>query len=87
MAHYTYKTRGVCAAMHQFDIIDGKIYNFQPLGGCSGNLQAIGSLIEGMEAETVIEKLSGIRCGYKSTSCGDQLAVGIQKALNGELDD
>lgn len=85
MAHFQYKTKGVCSIMHEFDIENGKIYNFRPLGGCSGNLQAIGKLVEGMDAETVIQKLSGIKCGFKSTSCGDQLSIAIQKALNGEL--
>ena len=62
-----------------FDIDDeGRIHNVQYLGGCNGNLQGIGRLVEGMDCHEVRDKLQGIRCGFKDTSCPDQLA----RALN-----
>lgn len=76
-----YRTRGTCSTQIQFDLIDGKIYNVNFTGGCNGNLKGICSLVEGMDAKEVISKLEGIRCGFKSTSCPDQLAQAIRKAL------
>ena len=75
-----YRTRGTCSQEIYFDIKDNKVYNVQFLGGCNGNLQGIGKLIEGMPVDEVIEKLSGIRCGYKDTSCPDQLATALKLA-------
>ena len=67
--------------MIEFEIVDGKLHNVQFYGGCHGNLQGIGKLVEGMDANEVIAKLGGIRCGYKDTSCPDQLS----KAIGGVL--
>lgn len=78
---YTYTTKGVCARKINFDIEDNRIKNISFIGGCDGNLKAICSLAEGMEVATVIEKLRGISCDGKPTSCPDQLA----KALEGLL--
>lgn len=80
--HYEYKTRGTCSQLISFDIEDGKVSNVQFLGGCNGNLKGIGALIEGMPAEKVIERVDGIRCGMKSTSCPDQLAKALKQAIS-----
>ena len=75
--HYTYKTKGTCSTSIDFDIEDNKIHNVKYTGGCNGNLKAIASLVEGQDIETVIEKLEGITCGFKKTSCGDQIAKAL----------
>ena len=67
-----YKTHGTCSQQISFDLQDGKIHNLKFVGGCNGNLKGICSLVEGMDANEVISKLEGIRCGFKSTSCPDQ---------------
>lgn len=77
---YKYRTRGTCSQEINFEIKDGKVYNVSFLGGCNGNLKGIASLIEGMDIDEVIAKVSGIRCGMKSTSCPDQLAKALQAA-------
>ena len=79
---YEYKTKGTCSQRIIFDMDDNIVTNVQFIGGCNGNLKGIGSLVEGMNADEIIEKLSGIRCGMKATSCPDQLAAAIQKAKN-----
>ena len=76
-----YKTHGTCSEQISFDLQDGKIHNLKFVGGCNGNLKGICSLVEGMDANEVISKLEGIRCGFKSTSCPDQLAKAIKEAL------
>ena len=78
---HTYKTQGVCSRQITFDIIDGKVHNVTYVGGCNGNLQGIGRLVEGMEVHEAIERLRGIRCGFKATSCPDQLAQALTEAL------
>lgn len=75
----TYKTKGTCAAKIDFDVVDGKVYNVKFTGGCHGNLQGIAKLVEGMAVEDVISKLEGIRCGFKQTSCPDQLAQALKE--------
>ena len=79
-----YKTRGVCASAVSFDLVDGKITGAKFTGGCSGNTQGVCALVEGMDAKEAIKRLSGIRCGFKPTSCPDQLAKALQEALNQE---
>lgn len=79
---YRYQTRGVCSRSVAFDLTDGHIHNVQFDGGCNGNTKGISALVEGMEINEVIHRLSGIRCGFKSTSCPDQLAHALQKALD-----
>ena len=79
-----YKTKGVCASAVSFDLVDGKITGAKFTGGCSGNTQGVCALVEGMDAKEAIKRLSGIRCGFKSTSCPDQLAKALQEALNQE---
>ena len=71
---YEYKTKGTCSQRIFFDIEDGKVKNVQFVGGCNGNLKGIAALVEGMDAEEVISRVEGIRCGMKGTSCPDQLA-------------
>jgi len=77
--HYTYKTKETCSTKIEFDIKDHKIYNVEYTGGCNGNLKAISALVEGQNIDTVVEKLSGITCGLKKTSCGDQLAKALEE--------
>ncbi|MDR2864823.1 MAG: TIGR03905 family TSCPD domain-containing protein [Spirochaetaceae bacterium] len=78
---YEYKTHGTCSVALRFDINENKIHHVEFDGGCNGNLKAIAKLVEGMDAQECIGKLKGIRCGYKPTSCGDQLAAAIELAL------
>ena len=80
MAH-TYKTKGTCASQITFELENGILKNVSFTGGCNGNLKAISRLVDGMEAEKVMELLKGNTCGYKDTSCADQLARAIEKAL------
>ncbi|MBQ7095733.1 MAG: TIGR03905 family TSCPD domain-containing protein [Clostridia bacterium] len=76
----TYRPRGVCSQNIQFDVAeDGTIHHVSFMGGCNGNLQGIGALVEGMELEEAIRRLSGIKCGWKETSCPDQLAQALAK--------
>ena len=77
-----YKTKGTCSQSIQFDVKDGKLTHVSFVGGCDGNLKGICKLVEGMPVEDVIDKLSGIRCGYKSTSCPDQLARALTAYQN-----
>ena len=84
--HYTYKTNGTCSSMIDFDIVDGKLHNITYTGGCNGNRKAIGSILEGADAKFAVERLSGIRCGFKDTSCGDQLARAIREAIAANKD-
>ena len=79
---YEYKTKGTCSQRILFDLVDGKVTNVQFIGGCNGNLQGIGRLVEGMDANEVIQRIEGIRCGFKPTSCPDQLATALKKALS-----
>ena len=74
------KTKGTCSQRIYFRIEDGKVYDVEFLGGCNGNLQGIGKLVEGMEIDEVISRLDGINCGMKPTSCPDQLASALKKA-------
>ena len=78
---YTYRPKGVCSQRMTIELEDGVIRDVQILGGCNGNLQGIAALVRGMKAEEAIERMRGIRCGFKNTSCADQLTVGIKKAL------
>ncbi len=78
----TYKTKGVCAREIQFEISDdNKLTNVCFVGGCSGNTQGIAKLVEGMDANDVIQRLEGVKCGFKPTSCPDQLAKALKEAL------
>ena len=78
---YQYRTKGVCARNIAFDIVDGNVVNVQFEGGCNGNTKGIASLIEGMPVDEAIRRMEGIRCGFKNTSCPDQLAQALKQAL------
>ena len=73
--------RGVCSRGIEIDLEDGIIRAVRFSGGCSGNTQGVAALANGMDADELIERLGGIRCGFKSTSCPDQLAKAVAKAL------
>lgn len=75
-----YQTNGTCSTAIDYEIIDGKVSNVKFTGGCNGNLQGLSKLVEGMTPEEVISKLEGIKCGFKSTSCPDQLAQALKQA-------
>lgn len=79
--HYTLYPKGVCSTQIDLDVTDGKIHNLSYTGGCNGNLKALGAMCEGASAEEVIRRLSGITCGYKATSCSDQLAWLLKDAM------
>ena len=78
---YSYKTSGTCSREIVFEIEDGKVRNLYFIGGCNGNLQGIGKLVEGMNVDEVIAKVEGISCGGRPTSCPDQLAQALKNAL------
>lgn len=71
---------GVCSQKITFELNGDTVKNVKFIGGCNGNLKGIGALVEGMNKNEVIEKLSGIRCGFKRTSCPDQLAKALSEA-------
>lgn len=75
-----YKTSGVCSSGIDFEIEDGIVKEVHFIGGCSGNTQGVSALIVGMSVDEAINRLSGIRCGVKSTSCPDQLAKALMIA-------
>jgi len=77
--HKTYKTQGTCSTQIDFDIIDNKIYNVSFTNGCNGNLKGISALVEGEDINIVKEKLQGIKCNFKNTSCPDQLAKALSE--------
>lgn len=82
MEHYTYYPKGVCSRQIDFDIEDNKIHNLKVIGGCNGNLKGIASLVEGQDIDTVKEKLKGINCNGRGTSCPDQLSLAIEEYQN-----
>ena len=84
---YNFRTKGVCASTITFDLENGIVSNVSFRGGCNGNLKAISKLVEGMSAEKLIAILKGNICGFKSTSCADQLAIAVEQALNEEKGD
>ena len=79
---YEYKTNGTCSQRILFEINEGKVEKVQFIGGCNGNLQGISKLVEGLDVDTVIERIEGIHCGFKPTSCPDQLAKALKEAKN-----
>ena len=81
MEHYSYKTRGVCARVIDIEIDGDTLTSVRFQGGCSGNTQGVASLVTGMKIDDVIARLSGIRCGFKGTSCPDQLATALREYL------
>ncbi len=73
-----YTPRGVCARAFQIEVEDGKVQSVRVQGGCSGNLQGVAALLKGMPVEEAIQRMEGIRCGTKQTSCPDQLAQALK---------
>jgi uncharacterized protein (TIGR03905 family) len=76
-----YRTKGTCSREIQFDVEDGVLKDVRFIGGCDGNLQGISNLVKGMKVEDVIERLKGIDCGGKGTSCPDQLSKALASAM------
>ena len=74
-----YKTHGVSSAI-EFEVKDGKVTGVRFVGGCSGNTQGVARLVEGMDVHEAISRLEGIKCGFKPTSCPDQLAKALKEA-------
>ena len=78
---YTYTPKGVCSRRMTVELEDGIIRSVQVEGGCNGNLQCISRLVVGMTAQDAIERMKGIRCGFRPTSCPDQLSQALEQAL------
>ncbi len=74
-----YKTSGVCSSAIDFDVVDNKVTNVKFIGGCSGNTQGVAALIEGMDIDEAIKRIEGIRCGFRPTSCPDQLSKALRQ--------
>ncbi|MBE6016505.1 MAG: TIGR03905 family TSCPD domain-containing protein [Lachnospiraceae bacterium] len=80
---HTYKTNGVCSRMISFDLDGDVVSDVSFLGGCDGNLKAISKLVDGMTVGRIEELLKGNQCGFKGTSCADQLAIAVRRAYDG----
>ena len=76
----TYKTKGTCSSQIEFDINGDVITNVAFTGGCNGNLKGICSLVDGLTVEQIETKLKGTKCGFKPTSCPDQLSIAVREA-------
>lgn len=81
MKSFTYQTKGVCSKAIDIQIENGIVQKVTYRGGCSGNTQGVAALVQGMKVEEAVERLSGIRCGMKPTSCPDQLATALKEYL------
>ena len=82
MKQTTYETFGTCSKFINFELDEEqRVHNVQFIGGCPGNTTGVSLLVEGKKAQEVIDLLKGVRCGYKNTSCPDQLATALAKAL------
>lgn len=76
-----YTTRGVCSRSIEFDVVDNKVTDVKFEGGCSGNTQGVAALVEGMDVNEAIKRMEGIKCGFKPTSCPDQLATALKQYI------
>ena len=74
-----YKTTGTCSSAIDFEVEDGIVKEVKFIGGCSGNTQGVAALVKGMPVDEVISRLDGIKCGFKPTSCPDQLAKALKE--------
>ena len=81
MKNFTYRTKGTCSSQIELELDGNVVHNVKFTGGCDGNLKAIPKLVEGMTVEEIESRISGIHCGFKNTSCGDQLAKACRAAL------
>ena len=79
--HIEYKTSGTCSRMVSLDIEDGVVTDCKFVGGCAGNTLGVAALVIGMKTDEVVGRLKGIKCGFKPTSCPDQLARAVEEAL------
>ena len=82
--HYSYRTSGTCATKIDFEINDGVVTDVVFSNGCNGNLKAISTLVDGWKADDIADKLLGNTCGFKPTSCADQLAKAVLEAKSNE---
>lgn len=78
----TYKTRGTCSRAIEYEVVDGVITECRFVGGCMGNTQGVAALVKGMKVEEAVKRLKGIQCGFRGTSCPDQLACALEATLN-----
>lgn len=76
-----YTTRGVCSRSIEFDVVDNKVTGVKFEDGCSGNTQGVAALVEGMDVNEAIKRMEGIKCGFKPTSCPDQLATALKQYI------
>ncbi len=76
-----YQTKGTCSKQINVEVEDGRVVDVEFIGGCNGNLKGISKLVKGMKVEDIIDKLEGTKCGFKNTSCPDQLAQALKNAL------
>ena len=81
---HTYTTKGTCSRQISFDLDGNIVRNVEFTGGCNGNLKAVSALVEGLSVEQIEERVKGIKCGFKTTSCSDQLAIAVRTAYNKE---
>lgn len=81
---YIYKTKGTCSTQIELELEGDVVHNVKFTGGCNGNLQAIPKLVEGLTVAQVEEKIGGIKCGFKNTSCGDQLSKACREAYEAQ---
>ena len=81
---YSYKTKGTCSSRIDFELEGNVVHNVRFTGGCNGNLKALGILTDGMTVEELESKLKGNTCGFRSTSCADQLAIAVRQALDSQ---
>lgn len=84
MNSYSYRTSGTCSSQIDFSLDGGKLHNVKFHGGCPGNTAAIAKLLEGADAKWAVGILKGNQCGMRGTSCADQLALGVEQALQQE---
>ena len=82
---YTYYTKGTCSQAIFFELEGDVVHNISYMGGCNGNTKAVAALCEGLTVDEIEDRIGGITCGFKPTSCGDQLATAVRQALDGTL--
>ena len=82
MARHSYKTKNVCSQQINFDLEGNVVKNIEFIGGCNGNLKAVSKLVDGFSVEQIESKLLGNQCGFRGTSCADQLAKAVRKAYS-----
>ncbi len=79
--HITYSPKGICASKVDFDVEDGVVKNVVFTGGCDGNHKGLAALAEGMTPEEIVKRMKGITCGFRSTSCPDQLTAALEEYM------